>query len=888
LKNKTKIPQISTIVIILILTLSAILVTLPLVNAHDPAWTIETYAYMEAFPNPIGVDQTIYIGFWLDKVPPTAIGTYGVRWHNIKMTITKPNGDTEVLGPFDSDQAGGAWTTYVPDQVGTYKVVGDFPGQTIVEENPYPSSYEVLPIGVEFTNDTYTANSATTYFVVQQEPIATTYPPNPLPTEYWTRPINSMNREWYSIAGNWLGLGVTIFGDTGTYDQNGNFNPYTIAPNSAHVVWTKPIAFGGQIGGEFGDTDTSLYATGTAYEPKFSPVVLQGILYYTAYPGAMNNPGPLTAVDIRTGQTLWTKNANGVLKVGMIYNFITGNQYGAHAYLLTGPSTANGFVVPPDLDNKWSMYDAMTGDWILDIANASAGKLVRGENGEILSYTVAGGMLTLWNSSKCIIEGSLKHYFYIVPNMWRPPQGATIDWNNGYEWSVPIDTNISGVPITPDLHIEKISDGVILAAVQPKAYNAGALWFGNVPGGSQLGWQIEAGYSAVDGHLLWGPINRTLTPWTTVFPSTAGEGVYTIYTLQTMTWNGYNIKTGEKLWGPISPKNSSWGYYDYPYCNQMIGYGNLYAWGLGGEVYCFDVKTGEQKWSWNAGSAGFDTPYGTWPLGTFGQSALADGKLYVASGHDYTPPVFKGAKIYCLNATTGEEIWSSLCFNMLSGCAVTDGILVKHNGYDNQIYAYGKGPSDTSVSAAPKVTVKGSSVVIEGTVMDISPGTEDAALRLRFPDGVPAISDEDQSKWMDYLYQQQPKPEDATGVEVFIKILDPNGDYYSATVTADSNGVFSHMWAPAIAGEYHVTAMFEGSESYYPSQKTATFGVDEAAAAGAPSAAEIAQTTVNQMPAYPAIPEIPAYLTIDLIILIIAAVGVVIGLIAYMALRKQK
>jgi hypothetical protein len=39
---------------------------------------------------------------------------------------------------------------------------------------------------------------------------------------------------------------------------------------------------------------------------------------------------------------------------------------------------------------------------------------------------------------------------------------------------------------------------------------------------------------------------------------------------------------------------------------------------------------------------------------------------------------------------------------------------------------------------------------------------------------------------------------------------------------------------------------------------------------------------VNQMP------DIPAYLTIDLGILVIAAIGVVIGLIAYMALRKQK
>ena len=179
--------------------------------------------------------------------------------------------------------------------------------------------------------------------------------------------------------------------------------------------------------------------------------------------------------------------------------------------------------------------------------------------------------------------------------------------------------------------------------------------------------------------------------------------------------------------------------------------------------------------------------------------------------------------------------------------------------------------------------------------MDVSPGTEDIALRSRFSKGVPAVSDESMSDWMLYVYKQFPRPEDAKGVEVFLKIQDPNGDWYSTYVTADSNGRFSHMWAPAVVGEYKVTAMFEGSNSYYPSQDTATFGVDEAPE-DAPSAAEIADTTVNQIPAYPAASDIaqetvnklPAYLTIDLVILIIVAVGVVIGLIAYMALRKQK
>ena len=41
---------------------------------------------------------------------------------------------------------------------------------------------------------------------VQQEPISAR-PVTPLPTnEYWTRPINGMNPEWTSIAGDWLNV----------------------------------------------------------------------------------------------------------------------------------------------------------------------------------------------------------------------------------------------------------------------------------------------------------------------------------------------------------------------------------------------------------------------------------------------------------------------------------------------------------------------------------------------------------------------------------------------------------------------------------------------------------------------------------------------------------
>ncbi|MGB9841490.1 MAG: PQQ-binding-like beta-propeller repeat protein [Candidatus Bathyarchaeales archaeon] len=864
--NKNKLTTI--VALLLILTLAFTLAALPIVNAHYPPWQIPTYAYINVAPNPVGVGQQVAVTGWIDKVPPGASGPWGTRWYNMKVTVTKPDGKTEELGPFTSDSVGGIWTWYTPTQVGTYKFVCSFPGQVAKEENPTPPGYmPLVPLGKEFINDTYLpSTSEPFYLTVQQEPIESKYPPNPLPTEYWSRPISSMNREWYVIGGNWLGLGATSFGATGLYSNKDNFNPYTTAPNSAHVLWTEPIAFGGQIGGEFGPDETSLYATGTAYEAKFGAVILYGILYYTEYPGAGNNPTGLKAVDLRTGETVWEKPILTPLKCGMIYNFITGDQYGAHAYLFCAPATIGFVPYPPG--NTWEMYDAMTGEWILNIANASAGTLVRGPMGEILSYTLAGGQLRMWNSSKCIAEGQRKYVYstiYTPEEIWRPPKNATIDWNGGYQWSKPVATDLNGVPISPPLAITLISDDVVLAT------GIHTLYTGAAPGGSGPGYMVQAGYSAVDGRLLWGPVNRTYSPWTTkVIRGAAGDGVFAVYTMQTFEWEAYDIKSGQKLWGPKRVFNSSWAYYDYT-APSVIGYGNLYTWGLSGEVYCINAKTGEIKWSFNTGSSGVDSPFGSWPLGTWWTHyILADGKLYVRAGHDYTPPVFKGAKLYCLNASTGELIWSSLSFDIVGSPACADGIMVWFNGYDNQIYAYGKGPSRTTVTASPKVTVHGSKVLVEGMVTDESPGAKRYAQTARFPNGVPAISDEDMSAWMEYLYQQQPKPANAKGVDVTITVFDPNGNCYDvAKTTSDASGFYSSTFEPPVPGKYTVVATFAGSESYYGSSAETAIYVEEAPPA-APEATPVPQEPVG------------TYFAVSTI-LIIAAIAVAVVLL----LRKR-
>jgi len=102
------------------------------------------------------------------------------------------------------------------------------------------------------------SDSEITEVTVQADPIET-IPLNPLPTGYWTRPIYGENKDWYTISGNWLMLG----------SGNAAFAPYTTAPNTAHILWTKPIMYGGIVGGEFGD---QIYYQGLSYEQHYNPL----------------------------------------------------------------------------------------------------------------------------------------------------------------------------------------------------------------------------------------------------------------------------------------------------------------------------------------------------------------------------------------------------------------------------------------------------------------------------------------------------------------------------------------------------------------------------------------------------------------------------------------
>ncbi len=886
------------IALILMLTIAITPVAVPLASAHDPPFIVPTWAFISVEPNPSGVGQALFINFWLDKVPPTAAQFYGDRWHNFTVAVTKPDGSKITLGPFSSDAVGGAATTYTPDQLGTYSFVFSFPGQTVTGENPPPGGTTTNPqqIGDYFQPST----SRTATVVVTQEQVQY-LPSNPLPTGYWSRPIFAQNNNWYSIGGNWLGAGA--------YNATGNFAPYTAAPNTGHIVWTKPYAPGGLIGGEYGDSrQNSNYYSTAQYETKFSPIIMNGILYYTLIPGSSTSRQGWVAVDIRTGEEIWFKSTPNALLRGQLFDYVSPNQFGALAYLWdTHPNKS------PNTGTTYGMYDAMTGEWILDIVNGSSVTWVSsaggyGSQGEMLGYYIntRDWTMNLWNSSRCILlgQGAQQGITSDINWQWRPPQGGSISWNLGIEWSVPMATTITAdngtmvninaayaesAGVSANLAIAKIADVILVT---------------NTPGPQtsfqQPGYIITEAYSLQDGHLLWGPLNLTLTKWARIRgPATMSSGVFTVFTFETQEYSGYSTTTGQKLWGPVSiaDPNDPWGYYVTSYEN---AYGNLYSADFGGHVYCIDLQTGTIKWNFWTGTSGYETPYGVWPIVNF--QCIADGKIYVNGGHLYSPPLFQGGMVYCLNATSGDLLWSMPDFAITNGAAsaVADGYFVLPNAYDNQLYTYGMGPSATEVSIQNDVVTFGSSVLLKGMVTDESAGTKTTDKVARFPNGVPAISDENMDAWMQYVWMQQACPADLTGVPVHLTAIDPNGNYQDIGIaTSNALGNFAFVYNPPVPGLYTVTATFEGSNSYFSSMAGTSFVVTSTASAAVVTPAPTSTSTETpsptsvptQAPISPSpsvAPQPTSGIPTTTYIAIAAAVVIIAVIAAALVLRKRK
>jgi outer membrane protein assembly factor BamB len=823
--------KLSTIPLILVLAISAIFVTLPAATAQDVP-SRATHAYIGAVPNPVGVNQIVLLHVGITQ----QLVSYQYGWEDLTVSVRDPEGIESTLHVDKTDATGGTGVVFTPNKVGTYILQTHFPEQVM------PATLGAISAGTVMKAST----SKELELVVQTEQIEY-YPGHSLPSEYWTRPIDAQLREWKVIAGNWLARPL-----------DSQFAPYNDGPETAHILWAKPLTMGGLVGG---DLDNHAMACGDAYEGKWATstrgsVIINGVLYYNRHEstGGTAVEQEVVAVDLHTGEELWIKTLlnNVQLSFGQVMYWDTLQYHGAYAYLwATSGST-------------WMAFDAFTGRWVYNITGVPSGSNIYGPKGEILRYIVnlRNGWMAKWNSTATyyltLMEETGNDQY--PSGRWRP-QGRTFDASYGIEWNVTIPTDLPGSVV------EVLDDRVIGASITNTEVT---LWGLSVEAGNEgtelftNTWNAPAEWAAGNLSISW-------------LAASQEDGVGVLWSKEGVQYWGVSLDTGEQIWGPTDPQH----YLNFLAGNLAkyivgIAYGKLFATGYGGIVYAYDIKTGKLLWTYDAAD-----PYqeilwsNSWPLY---MAFITDGKVYlVHAEHSVIDPKPRGAPFICLDAEDGDVIFRAdglLRSTHWGGRAIIgDSIIAMYNTYDQRVYAIGKGSSATTVTASPKVVAKGTSVIIEGTVMDVSPGTEDAALQLRFPNGVPAISDEDMSEWMNYVYTQFEIPADPTGVDVYIDVVSPDGTWSSlGKVTSDMSGMYSYMWTPPAEGKYTIVATFMGSGGYYASYAETTVGVDPA-----------------PTPSGSITPEEEAPLITTEIAIILAVVAVaVIGLVGYWALKKRK
>jgi len=834
-KNKAS----TTIVLFLMFAMAVSLVALPAVTAQG---TWKTYPLIGVTPNPVGVGQEALILIGITEQLYSAL--YG--WNDLSITITRPDGVVETISGIRTDSTGLTGRVYVPTMVGNYTLQGHFPEQVIEPGAGRGAFGDRIPDGTTML----ASDTEKITLVVQEEP-REWYPGVPLPTEYWTRPIDMQLREWAPIAGNWLTIPRNFYA-VGNDD----------APETAHILWARPLTSGGLGGGALNpyqateeDVTDIGYEHGDAYEGKWGgsfggslTIIMGGKLYYQKY-AANDKYKETICVDLHTGEELWSKVFfnNQTLLRGQTMFWETYDNQGIYDYLWSTPPLAFFAPDPGIMD----AFDPFTGDYVYSLYGVPSGTFDYGPHGEMLYYTISlsRGYMTLWNSTNIPDLYAGKDYASMAWGQWQPmgknvnatgPAGVTIGagffgWPpgdpytpphlpldlNGYMWNKTIPTGLPGSVNAVFTH-DKIVGSLINRT-------------------HVIAWGIDL-RPGQEGQLLYKNTWRAPSEWlegtqTIGFGAISNiDGVFTVNAKESRLRYGFSTETGEYLW-TISEPIAMLGHLTGgpPGENGYIAYGKLFCGTMSGVIQAFDVTNGELVWTYNAVD-----PYqqvlwsNNFPMGHL---IATDGKIYIANlEHSVNQPLPRGGPFICLNATTGEEIFRAdglFRSTVWGGRAVIgDSIIALMDTYDQRVYAIGKGPSATTVAAAPKVSVHGSSVLVEGMVTDISPGTQEYSKTARFPNGVPAVCDENMSDWMLYVHKQFPRPADVTGVEVVLNVLDPNDNFYEVgRTTSDAGGYFGCEFTPDVPGLYKIIASFEGSGAYYGSFAETFINVEEAPAA---------------------------------------------------------
>ncbi len=891
---------------IMIFTIAASILAVPLAIGQvtlPPGTHIATYANINVAPNPIGVGQTVSVNFYLATPQYDSNGP-----KNMTVKITDPTGYVRTMGPYTGDTTGGTFFNFVPDKVGEWKFQMFYGGQVTAGSAGFgggpPSNAGLIEDPSE--SDVFT-------LIVQEEPIVQTgYPLTPLPTSYWETPVSAQNvNYWYKIMGPWLGLGSITFASTGAYNVSSLCNPYTQSVTSGHIIWTKPWGAGGVVGGSAGGTqDSGHYWSTRQYWPQYAPVIMNGKMYSTYYPETTGYSNGIVCTDLYTGQTLWKINTTSVLRCGMTTQWKTPNMYGVIGpYIWTTgnlPASETGGrliqstgtemgMFGPTTRPAYNLYSAETGQYVLSIVNASSMTIKEDGFGNLIGYYINSTVGTMRTYGPAASFGSAPmtgtvnitagkpvlccfNFSQALGNAWgwSPSQNTAIDFGLGVMWAKPVPTEINGKTISPALAMDSINplggDAVILTG-----------GYAHMQGGGDetTGWLVMASMDDTTGELLmcknftYADGYQSLLPFTRT-TSCNVDGIRAIANVVNNKVDGINIRTGQKVWTTTlsTPSGETNVYDSFGFKGAAVN-GTLLFFGLGGDIWAYNSKTGTQMWYTNTtkliGPSGIETPYGTWPLWVFSSQAYTPEVAYIAIGHEYNPPLFHGGQLLAINMTDGSLVWSELGAYIRS-VAIANGVLLSLNAYDNQIYAFSKGPTKITVNAPNLGVTTATPIRITGTITDVSAGVTQSEVAKNFPNGVPCVSDASQSKFMEHVYQDQPMPTDTTGVPIMFYVVDSNGNYRTiGSTTSTSGGTFGFTWTPDISGDYVLYATFAGSNSYWPTTaETSFYAADPATVAPTETAQTVDNTTT--------------IIGVGIAIIIVIAI---VGAVLLLAIRKR-
>jgi hypothetical protein len=837
---------------------------------------LPTRVFIIAAPNPVGVGQTSNFVFFNPQVPPGASAN-GVVRYAYKIDITDPDGvvthfptaDQVVAaqtgggaaianGTFLSDSTGSTYMAFTPDKVGNYTIKVTFVSMRYLWNSTVGGGSN------DYYGTVFPEATNTRTLVVQDTPVSLIGLPDIsyMPTAYWTRPIEGQNTNWYLYSSNYLN---SAHDDSYGAGAQNNFQPDGVAPNSAHILWTRPTEDNGVLGGTNGGRNTAgvgnVFNAGSQYQPRFGfKVIMYGRLYFSPNYVYSGSSEFLDCVDLKTGALLYeinTTSTGGMPSFGYYYSDDNPNE---HGIVNPGWLFTNNFATG---------YEPLKGFRYLNITNAPSGFEVQGPAGEYVrlmltnlgNSTKPNYYMQQWNSSK------------VFSGQGQSTTAVNASTPNRYDWNVSSPIQFTSSP-----------------TIRAVSLTSNILW------GSNGTWNSGSGspsYAYPDSVSVWAisidPSTRgNLISMTTLqtqlndeqnnifVRADATAGIFVTIQIPTCSFTAYDMKTGAALWttDPQADLNP-YGYYTWPSLisgtQTKIAYGMLYTGGYTGSVSAYYLTNGSLAWRQTYPTGGEKINDYTSMI-----ALIADGKIYVGTHeHSADTPLYKGMHLRCINATSGANIFELSSWVYPDAIAEADGVLIYWNNYDGQIYALGKGPSAMTVEAPMADVTLGSGLVIRGTVLDVSAGTKQAQQAADFPYGVPAVSDESQGHWMEYVYEQKNKPTDTTGVPVTLNVVDANGNYRTiGTVTSDASGSFSYNWVPDIPGKYTLIASFAGSESYWPTSAQTAFAVDLPATTPATTNAPITNLATTA--------DLATYLAIGVIAIIIA-----IALVGLLLLRKK-